>query len=173
MEIAQPGSCERCGTFTEPAGLHHFRGRWLCAACHALERKSVRLWSTTFIVIVGTLSPPAGWILAGIDWWRLGLRIRLLLPVAAPVAYWVCIVFYSAIAAFIQGGRPTEPPVAVWFGFNLVSVLGAVAGLPGYVRAHRAAGGASASRLTAVGLGVLPLFCCVGFYQFYSNPGKP
>ena len=137
----------------------------MCAACYPLEVKSVRLWSTTLIVIVGTIVPPSGTILAAADWWRLGLRVRVLIPVAA----------LAARMAISAADLPVPPGVifgAAVAGLNLAAILLGTVGLPQRVKAHRAAGGASASRIVAVGLAVIPFFCAVGLYQFFSNPGK-
>jgi hypothetical protein len=141
-----------------------FRGKQLCAACHTLKLKSVRLWSTTLVAAVGTLMPPVGWILAGVDWWRLGLRSRVLLPIAAFAAR--VGVLFTILGAPLFGG----PPALYGAGLNLASMLLATMGLPRHVRAHRAAGGESASWIVAVGLALLPLFCFGGLYYFFSNP---
>ncbi len=170
MNAAPAVPCDRCGTFTEPAAFILSRGKRLCPACRALELKSMRLWSPLLIAAVGTLMPPAGWVLAAADWWRLGLRTRVLLPVGAVVVR-TALQFAASrfLYAFVPAGLAPVPSWALACALNLASVLFATAGLSAHVKAQREAGGQSASWIIALGWVVLPLFCFVGAYQIFSR----
>jgi hypothetical protein len=165
MSTPPAHACDACGTLSELASLRTFGARRLCEACHAVEVKAVKLWGPALLMGLGTVAPPAVWILASVNWWRLGMIARVLIPAAALLLRAASVVLVGLVA---PRGLPAPAAVSVFFGLNLACSILSIAGQPGHVRAHRAAGGQSASWAVAVGLAVLTVAVAAG-YRFSAH----
>lgn len=168
MELSSALPCSRCGTFFEAGALRPFRGERWCSACLPRVLREVRLWSPGLLTALGTFSPPAGFLLTMVNWWRMGEAPRMLLPVAALGARFMVTPVVGLVLQL--PGDSTVLGIGTFLLLNLLAMALATIGLWERCHDHFDLGGGRASTSIAIAAAVVPVCCFMGFYSLFSGP---